>query len=146
MQTQADWYRDECEGVISPRIPNYNYTAPGFHELVARQPPLTQDDEILIDDLARRRCQCLMSVDDAHAAIVQATKDLGVYENTYFLVSSDHVRSHPISLPSCACAREDSVENLLKALAPFTFSPAAGETCESLTTAWVMATLRRVTT
>ena len=98
MQTQADWYRDECEGVTSPRIPNYNYTAPGFHELVARQPPLTQDDEILIDDLARRRCQCLMSVDDAHAAIVQATKDLGVYENTYFLVSSDHVRS-PILSP-----------------------------------------------
>ena len=113
MQTQADWYRDECEGVTSPRIPNYNYTAPGFHELVARQPPLTHDDEILIDDLARRRCQCLMSVDDAHAAIVQATKDLGVYENTYFLVSSDHVRS-PTS--PCPCAREDSVENLLKAL------------------------------
>ena len=32
------------------------------------------------------------------------------------------------------------MENLLKALAPFTFSPAAGETCESLTTAWMMAT------
>ena len=93
MQTQADWYRDECEGVTSPRIPNYNYTAPGFHELVARQPPLTHDDEILIDDLARRRCQCLMSVDDAHAAIVQATKALGVFEKTYFIISSDHVRT-----------------------------------------------------
>ena len=99
MQTQADWYRDECEGVTSPRIPNYNYTAPGFHELVARQPPLTHDDEILIDDLARRRCQCLMSVDDAHAAIVEATKALGVFEKTYFIISSDHVRT------LCACVR-----------------------------------------
>jgi hypothetical protein len=86
----ADWYRDECEGVTSPRIPNYNYTDPGFHELVARQPPLTPDDEVLIDDLARRRCQCLMSVDDAHAAIVQTTKELGVFEKTYFIISSDH--------------------------------------------------------
>ena len=67
----------------------YNYTDKGFHELVARQPPLTEADGILIDDLARRRCQCLMSVDDAHAAIVQATKDLGVYEKTYFLISSE---------------------------------------------------------
>ena len=95
----ADWYRDACEGVTSPRIPNYNYSAPGFHELVARQPPLTHDDEILIDDLARRRCQCLMSVDDAHAGIVEATKALGVFEKTYFIISSDHVRT------LCACER-----------------------------------------
>ena len=101
VQTQADWYRDECEGVTSPRIPNYNYTAPGFHELVARQPPLTHDDEILIDDLARRRCQCLMSVDDAHAGIVEATKALGVFEKTYFIISSDHVRTCIL----CACVR-----------------------------------------
>ena len=86
----ADWYRDECAGVTSPRLPNYNYTDPGFHELVARQPPLTADDEILIDDLARRRCQCLMSVDDAHAAIVETLKAVGAYKKTYFLVSSDH--------------------------------------------------------
>ena len=95
----ADWYRDACEGVGSPRIPSYNYSAPGFHELVARQPPLTHDDEILIDDLARRRCQCLMSVDDAHAGIVEATKALGVFEKTYFIISSDHVRT------LCACER-----------------------------------------
>ena len=30
----ADWYRDECQGVGSPRTPAYNYTADGFHELV----------------------------------------------------------------------------------------------------------------
>ena len=31
-----------------------------------------------------------MSVDDAHAAIVQTTKELGVFEKTYFIISSDH--------------------------------------------------------
>ena len=79
----------QLTGVTSPRIPSWNYSDPSFHELVARQPPLTADDEVLIDDLARRRCQCLMSVDDAHAAIVQATKELGVFNKTYFIISSE---------------------------------------------------------
>ena len=98
----ADWYRDECKGVTSPRTPAYNYTDPeGFHELVARQPPLTDSDGILIDDLARRRCQCLMSVDDAHAALVAKTKELGVFEKTYFVISSDHGSVPVLTPPSC---------------------------------------------
>ena len=36
--TPADWYAEECVGVTSPRLPNYNWTHPSFHELVARQP------------------------------------------------------------------------------------------------------------
>lgn len=75
-------YENACVNVTSPRIPSYNWTNDGFHELVARQPPLTHDDEILIDDLARRRCQTLMSVDDAHAALVGAVKGLGAWDNT----------------------------------------------------------------
>ena len=63
-----DKYNESCPGVASPRIPNYNWTNDGFHELVAAQPPISHDDAILIDDLARRRCQTLLSVDDAHAA------------------------------------------------------------------------------
>ena len=55
--------------------------------------PLTHDDEILIDDLARRRCQCLLSVDDAHAAIVEAVKALGVFEKTYLPLLSSPFRS-----------------------------------------------------
>ncbi len=88
--TPADWYSEECAGVVSPRNPAYNYTDPGLHELIARQPPLTTDDAVLIDDLARRRCQCLMSVDDAHAALVETTKSLDVFDKTYWFISSDH--------------------------------------------------------
>ena len=46
--------------------------------LVAKQPPITDADAVLIDDLARRRCQCLMSVDDANAAIVVSARSPSV--------------------------------------------------------------------
>jgi len=88
--TPEHQYEDACKGVGSPRTPSYNYTNDGFHELVARQPPLTESDAVLIDDLARRRCQCLMSVDDAHAALVGAVKAAGRWESTYWMVTSDH--------------------------------------------------------
>lgn len=50
-------YEEACVGTTSPRNPAYNHSNDGFHELVARQPPLTDTDALLIDDLARRRCQ-----------------------------------------------------------------------------------------
>ena len=78
----ADWYADACTGVASPRTPNYNHTHPSFHELIARQPPLTEADATLIDELARRRCQTLLSVDDAHAAIIATLKELGKFDNS----------------------------------------------------------------
>mmetsp|Transcript_17366 Transcript_17366/g.51358 ORF Transcript_17366/g.51358 Transcript_17366/m.51358 type:complete len:434 (+) Transcript_17366:107-1408(+) len=86
----ADKYTDACVGVGSPRLPNYNYTGPGFHQLVAAQPPLTHDDEVLIDDLARRRCQTLLSIDDAYATLVETVKAVGAWDNTYWIISSDH--------------------------------------------------------
>tara|TARA_B110000208_G_scaffold47888_2_gene63402 strand:+ start:93 stop:1334 length:1242 start_codon:yes stop_codon:yes gene_type:complete len=86
----ATKYEEACVNVTSPRIPNYNYTNDGFHELVRFQPPLSHDDEILIDDLARRRCQTLLSVDDANAALVAAVKEVGAWDNTYWVISSDH--------------------------------------------------------
>eukprot|EP00040_Diaphanoeca_grandis_P014408 m.73070 g.73070 ORF g.73070 m.73070 type:complete len:581 (-) comp24519_c0_seq1:34-1776(-) len=83
-------YNESCPGVISPRIPNYNWTNAGFHELVSLQPPLSTDDALLIDALARRRCQALLSVDDAHAELVATIKELGLWETTYWVISSDH--------------------------------------------------------
>lgn len=76
--------------MTSPRSPNYNWSTPLFHELISGQPPLSDHEADLIDDLARLRCQCLMSVDDAHAALYQKLVDLGVENNTYWFVTSDH--------------------------------------------------------
>ena len=61
----ADWYNESCRGTAAPRQPNYNWSTPLFHNLIARQPPLTDADAVLIDDLARSRCQSLLSVDVA---------------------------------------------------------------------------------
>ena len=103
----ADKYANACPNVTSPRIPNYNYTNDGFHELVARQPPLSRADEILIDDLARRRCQTLLSVDDANAALVAAVKEIGAWDKTYFVVSSDHGYSEwGLALGCSECAEQ----------------------------------------
>ena len=55
-----------------------NYSHPSFHDLVAKQPPLTEADARLVDDLARSRCQCLLSVDDSYAAIDATLHELGL--------------------------------------------------------------------
>ena len=88
--TPPDWYTDACPDVKAPRIPNFNYSNPSFHELVSAQPPFTHAEAGQIDHLARVRCQCLLSVDDAHAALVDATRRLGVHDKTYWFITSDH--------------------------------------------------------
>jgi arylsulfatase A-like enzyme len=94
--TPAHWYADACAGTTSVRTPNFNHTNSKFHALVADQPPLTAADATLTDQLTRQRCQCLLSVDDAHAAILRAVQalesnmDKASARATYFVFSSDH--------------------------------------------------------
>eukprot|EP00730_Choanoeca_flexa_P004006 TRINITY_DN11568_c0_g1_i4.p1 TRINITY_DN11568_c0_g1~~TRINITY_DN11568_c0_g1_i4.p1 ORF type:complete len:512 (+),score=86.63 TRINITY_DN11568_c0_g1_i4:39-1574(+) len=84
--TPAKWYENECKGTAAPRTPNYNYSDPSFHELVSRQPPLNQTEADDIDQLARLRCQCLLSVDDAHLALYEKLEELGqLNKSTYNL-------------------------------------------------------------
>ena len=85
--TPAAWYKDACQSTIAPRNPAYNYSSPLFHNLVSRQPPLDDKDAANIDELARKRCQTLLSVDDTYAEIVAKLEQLGVLNNTYILVS-----------------------------------------------------------
>ena len=88
--TPAEWYADACDGTQSPRNPAWNWSTPLFHNLVSRQPPLTVQDAETIDDLARKRCQTLLSVDDSYAGIVAEIESLNLAHKTYYLVSSDH--------------------------------------------------------
>lgn len=88
--TPSAWYKDACVNVTSPRNPAYNYSTPLFHNLVSRQPPLDDSDATEIDSLARKRCQTLLSVDDTYAELVGVLEELGVANNTYVLVTSDH--------------------------------------------------------
>ena len=86
--TPAHWYADACLGTMAVRTPNFNHSNSGFHALVAEQPPLTATDARLTDELSRSRCQCLLSVDDLHAAILHAVSELNQTRNTYFIFSS----------------------------------------------------------
>eukprot|EP00729_Bicosta_minor_P012286 gene12286-6993_t len=61
-----------------------------FPELTSCQPPINQADAADIDNAARRRCQCLKSVDDSYVAIINAIEELGELANTYTIISSDH--------------------------------------------------------
>ncbi|EGD81213.1 hypothetical protein PTSG_11248 [Salpingoeca rosetta] len=88
--TPSDKYADACPNVTAPRTPNFNYSTPLFHELISKQAPFVEEEARAIDALARLRCQCLLSVDDAHAQLLSVLEDLGVANNTYWFVSSDH--------------------------------------------------------
>jgi N-acetylglucosamine-6-sulfatase len=117
--TPAAWYNesDDCKGVVSPRIPSFNFTGlhktscseypPGtsrfqrdgprqwwngtdFPELTSCQPPITAADAVGIDAEARRRCQTLLSVDDTFTQVLAAVQELGQLNRTYVLVTSDH--------------------------------------------------------
>ncbi len=39
--TPPDWYMDACSSTKAPRQPNYNWSTPLFHDVVAQQPALT---------------------------------------------------------------------------------------------------------
>lgn len=93
--TPSAWYREDpgpCANVTSPRTPAFDYVGkPGeFHNLIARQPPFSQQDIEGIDALAKKRCQCLLSVDDSYAEIIDTVDQLGQLNNTYIFITSDH--------------------------------------------------------
>jgi hypothetical protein len=72
--TPAHWYADACPGYKPLIFPNYNHTNDKYHELIAKQPPMTTVDAELVTQLARSRCQCLLSVDDSNAAILDVVE------------------------------------------------------------------------
>jgi hypothetical protein len=117
--TPAKWYDGSCPGVQSPRTPNFNYSGvydekpncsrlpPGVNnytldspslwwwgaehqEQVACQPPHDAKSVAAIDASARKRCQCLLSVDDTYAGIIRAVEEMGDLKSTYIFVTSDH--------------------------------------------------------
>ena len=87
--TPAKWYANACNGTIAPRNPAFNWSTPAFHNLVSRQPPLDAADVSGIDTLARKRCQALLSVDDTYAGVHAALSEMGLLNNTYFLITSE---------------------------------------------------------
>lgn len=77
----------------APRTPDYNASAEvlaDHHWLIAQQGPITQEQGAIIDELFRNRWRTLLSVDDAIAGMHAAVDELGLLNQTYFIISSDH--------------------------------------------------------
>ena len=105
-----------CNDAIAPRLPSWNHTGPQlpssrctatpssaatmttahdgsdyFHELIACQPPLTQEEANYIDKLAKRRCAALLSVDDSLSGILDGiNSNSNELDRTYVMLTSDH--------------------------------------------------------
>ena len=89
--TPPAWYKDACPNVTSPRTPNFDWigTKPNeFHNLIARQNPFDDEDRAGIDKLARKRCQCLLAMDDTYAGIISAVEELGQLDKTFIFITS----------------------------------------------------------
>ena len=85
-------YVDAFPGVTAPRTPAFNYTAPDSHWIQAQQAVygLNGDSIEWLDLLYRRRLQTLLYVDDMLRELVGDLKAAGVWNNTYFVMSSDN--------------------------------------------------------
>ena len=103
----APWYKrgTYIDTLAAPRTPAYNASKEQLadhHHLIANQDIITPEQGQFIDGLFRDRWRTLLSVDDAVAGVVAAVRSLGAFDNTYFLVTSDHgynLGQH--RLPSC---------------------------------------------
>jgi len=105
--TPAPWYSEGTfiDPLKAPRTPDYNASAEllaDHHWLIAQQGIITDDEGATIDELFRNRWRTLLSIDDAIVGVHKTIEDLGLIDNTYFFVTSDHgynLGQH--RLPSC---------------------------------------------
>ena len=93
--TPAPWYASGTyiDQLSAPRTPPYNAShadLASFHELVAGQIPISAACERDIDANFRNRLRSLLSVDDAIGALASLLDELGLWRQTYFIVTSDH--------------------------------------------------------
>lgn len=89
--TPAPWYAeywDPSWPAGAPRPPSYNISAEARSDKVAHVAAMDMISEgtaTCIDDTFKNRWRTLMSVDDVIANTIALTKELGVYDNTYFM-------------------------------------------------------------
>lgn len=91
----APWYSENWDPrwpAEAPRSPSFNLSVEAradHHPTIARMPVLSNVTVACIDDIFRNRWRTLMSVDDVIGSVIDLTRELGVFDNTYFFYSSD---------------------------------------------------------
>ena len=88
--TPAPWYKDTFFGTRAPRTPSFNLHAPCHHFAAACQPDINFIELWLIDELARKRLQSLLTVNDIIKEVYKVVSEYGAIDSTYFIVTSDH--------------------------------------------------------
>ena len=94
--TPAPWYTDVWPSswpAGAPRTPSYNLSMAQRADKVAHVAAMdliSPTTAACIDVTFKNRWRTLMSVDDVIGAVIAETKALGVFDNTYFMYSSDH--------------------------------------------------------
>jgi len=88
----APWHLPEVRSwnVTAPRLPNFNQHYADHHPMVASAPPVDPDKVQYMDLHYRDRLGTLLSIDDLIANVIGELERLGVLDNTYIIVSSDH--------------------------------------------------------
>ena len=70
--------------------PYYNYLATGKHAYLPHEPPITAVDEAAIQYEYGQRLRTLLSVDDLIRGVHHYLVEVGEWERTFFLFTSDH--------------------------------------------------------
>ena len=92
--TPAPQYKDAFPDKIAPRTPAFNYVQDIFEQKhwFMRTPPTPLRAELLdkVDDVFRNRWRTLLSVDDMVDKVMNRLDELGILEDTFVLLTSDH--------------------------------------------------------
>lgn len=75
---------------FSCRDPNWNFISLDKQWILRQKQPMDAQKTAFVDLLHRRRLQTLLSVDDSVARIFNTLQSLGVENETYIFLSSDH--------------------------------------------------------
>jgi N-acetylglucosamine-6-sulfatase len=103
--TPAPWYAQApLPSYAAPRTPQYNASGAGKHWVLAAQPPLSDRMAQGVDAIYTARHRALLSVDDIVREVGALLRGAGALDNTYFILTSDHVRAsaaHARRRPLC---------------------------------------------
>eukprot|EP01060_Flectonema_neradi_P002073 TRINITY_DN11254_c0_g1_i1.p1 TRINITY_DN11254_c0_g1~~TRINITY_DN11254_c0_g1_i1.p1 ORF type:complete len:541 (+),score=79.30 TRINITY_DN11254_c0_g1_i1:494-2116(+) len=86
----APWHADLYPDYEAPRTPNYNLSSPDKTNHIRQNAGLTELAKCWEDQLFRDRWRTLASVDDLVEIVFNKVRQYGVFDNTYFIYSSDH--------------------------------------------------------
>lgn len=89
--TPAAWYTEKFSNAKAPRTVNYNVSTVNHHAFVSKNPYISYNASLWVDQLYRDRLRSLLSVDDLVRDLFEMMSGYPEQlDNTYILYNSDH--------------------------------------------------------